>query len=273
MKNNQTIEQLKEKSKEIRRHVVKMAFDGKTSHVGSALSCVDILTALYFKVLNVDPENWQGKECDRFILSKGHGAMAWYAALAERGFIPKDTLKTYAQNGSHLGEHPEAGLVPGIMVTTGSLGHGLSIGIGMAAAKRLEKNPSRVFVLLSDGECNEGSIWEAAMFAAHKKLDNLIVIVDDNHMQAMGKSRLINALDPLKEKWQAFGWAAKEIDGHDLNSLVHSLEDLPHKKGKPTAFIANTVLGKGVSFMEDDVLWHYQIPSEAQVAQAFKELS
>ncbi len=273
MKSDYTLSQIQQKARGIRRHVVEMAFNGKTSHVGSALSCVDILTALYFKTMNIEPQDWKGSNCDRFILSKGHGVMAWFAALAERGFIPADMLTEYAKDGGRLGEHPEAGLIPGVMVTTGSLCHGLSVGIGMAMAKKLAKNSSKVFVLLSDGECNEGSVWEAAMFAAHKKLDNLVVIVDDNKMQAMGWSRQISGLDPLGKKWEAFGWAVEEIDGHDIGALIKTLEKNPFQKGKPNAIIANTVLGKGVSFMEDDVLWHYQIPSEEQVKQALKELS
>ncbi len=263
---------LHQKANVIRGHVVRMAFEGKTSHVGSALSCVDLLTALYFKIADITPKNWQDSGSDRFILSKGHGSMAWYATLAEAGFFPEKILREYCKDGGRLGEHPDCGSVPGVMVSTGSLGHGLSIGLGMALAKKLNRQKGNVFVVLSDGECNEGSVWEAAMFAAHKKLDNLIAIIDDNKMQAMGRSSAINAVEPLAKKWSAFGWAVKEVNGHDIAKISDSCRKIPFQKNKPTCLVAHTVLGKGVSFMEDDVLWHYQIPSDEQVKWALKEL-
>ncbi len=256
----------------IRRHVVKMAFEGKTSHVGSSLSCVDLLSALYFRIMTIDPQNWNEANVDRFILSKGHGVMAWFATLAERGFFSTETLKEYAQDGGRLAEHPSHGLLPGIKVSTGSLGHGLSVGLGMALAKKMDQSPSRIFVLLSDGECNEGSVWEAAMYATHHKLDNLIALIDYNKIQAMGRSNEVNALEPLRDKWRAFGWAVEEINGHNLDEILKSLEHLPFQSGKPSIVVAHTVLGKGVSFMEDDLLWHYQVPSEIQVKQALEEL-
>ena len=256
----------------MRRHIVQMAAKGKTSHVGSALSCVDLLAVLYFRAMNIDPKNWDRPNSDRFILSKGHGVMAWYAALAERGFIKAEILNSYALDGSPLGEHPGHGSVAGITVSTGSLGHGLSVGVGMAIAKKMRRQNSKVFVLLSDGECNEGSVWEAAMYAAHRKLDNLIAIIDDNKMQAMGKSTDINAVEPLGEKWRAFGWGVKEIDGHNISDIVAACKKIPFKQGKPSAIVAHTLLGKGVSFMEDRILWHYQIPSEEQLKIALSEL-
>ena len=272
MKEHSSILEIKRKSILIRKQVVEMAAVGKTSHVGSALSCVDLLVALYFKIMKIDPTNWDSRGADRFILSKGHGAKAWYATLAERGFFSKDMLKDYAKDGSGLGEHPGHGLVPGIKLSTGSLGHGLSVGVGMALAKKLDQLSSRVFVIISDGECNEGSVWEGAMYAAHQKLDNLIALIDFNKMQAMGRSMEVNALEPLKEKWKAFGWAVEEVDGHDMKRIIKVLEKLPFKKHQPSVVIAHTVLGKGVSFMEDKLLWHYQIPSEADLRQALKEL-
>jgi len=254
----------------IRRQVVQMAFEGQTSHVGSALSCAEILAVLYFHVMDIDPLGL--RQGDRFILSKGHGVMAWYAALALRGFFPVQRLKEYAVDGSVLGEHPHRGSVPGIEVTTGSLGHGLSIASGMALARAMDQTPGKVFVLLSDGECNEGSIWEAAMYAAQAKLDNLMAIIDDNHMQALGNSRAINALEPLKDKWDAFGWETFEVNGHDAQGLLDAIQKMNAPNGKPKVLIARTCLGKGVSFMENELLWHYQIPSQEQVNQALTEL-
>ena len=264
--------EIQQKAILIRRHVVKMAFDGKTSHVGSSLSCVDLLCALYFRIMKTDPKKWDDPNYDRFILSKGHGVMAWFATLAERGFFGVNTLKEYATDGGRLGEHPSHGLLPGIKVSTGSLGHGLSIGLGMALAKRMDQSPAKIFVLLSDGECNEGSVWEAAMYAARHKLDNLVTLIDYNKIQAMGRSNEVNALEPLSDKWRAFGWAVQEINGHNLEEIMATLEHLPFQSGKPSAVVAHTVLGKGVSFMQDDLLWHYQVPSETQVKQALEEL-
>jgi len=272
MSHQHSIAEIQNTAVKIRRHVVQMAFKGKTSHVGSALSCVDLLAVLYFKVMNISPKNWQEADTDRFILSKGHGSMAWYATLAEAGFINPSVLDEYCVDGGRLGEHPDGGSVPGILVTTGSLGHGLSIGLGLALAKKMKQESARIFVVLSDGECNEGSVWEAAMYAAHRKLDNLVVLVDNNKMQAMGRTSTINAVEPLAKKWEAFGWNAKEIDGHDISQISEALKEIPFEKGKPSALIAHTVLGKGVSFMQDDVLWHYQIPSQEQVGLALKEL-
>lgn len=266
-----SISELHRRAVRMRRHIVAMANRGRTSHVGSALSCVDLLTALYFKWMNMKPQQ-DPQNSDRFILSKGHGVMAWYAALEQAGFLPEDQLESYAQNGSHLGEHPCHVGPPGISFSTGSLGHGLAVGAGQALAFKMDARRNRVFVLLSDGECNEGSVWEAAMCAVQQKLGNLVAIIDDNHMQAMGPSREISALDPLKDKWTAFGWEAIECDGHDLSGLVALDKDLKRPGTKPKVLIARTRLGKGVSFMEDKVLWHYQIPSDDDVRRALSEL-
>ncbi len=256
----------------MRRQVLLMAVNGKTSHVGSALSCVDILAVLYFKLLNVTPQNWQLPDADRFILSKGHGAKAWYAALAEAGFMPAEELGSYAKDGSRLGEHPSHHGVPGIVLSTGSLGHGLAVAAGMAFARKMRQRKGRVFVLLSDGECNEGSVWEAAMIASFQKLDNLTVIIDDNHMQAMGRSRDISGLGSLEEKWGAFGWHTAACDGHDAAALVSACGQVINTHGKPSVVLARTILGKGVSFMENKILWHYQIPSPEELGLALKEL-
>ncbi len=260
----QDLPDLVARARAVRRATVRMAHTGKTAHVGSALSCVDALVALYFRAMRLDR--------DRFILSKGHGCMSWYATLAQRGYFAESLLDTYAQDGSMLAEHPSPGCVPGVDVGTGSLGHGLSMGAGAALARQMDRRPGRVFVLLSDGECNEGSVWEAAMFAAGRKLDNLVAIVDYNKLQAMGRSNEVTALAPLAEKWRAFGWATREVDGHDMNSLVEALESVPFTRGRPGVVVAHTVKGKGVSFMEDDLEWHYRPPSAEDLRRALAEL-
>lgn len=268
---NDSLEAIKEKARLIRCHIVNMAARGKTSHVGSALSCADILAVLYFRFLHIDSLAWDSFSCDRFILSKGHAAMAWYAVLAEAGFFSKEQLVSYAVDGRFLGEHPCHG-VPGVKVSSGSLGHGLPMAVGIALAQQMDKRKTRTFVLISDGECNEGSIWEAAMWAGHHRLDNLIVFIDDNHMQAMGPSRQINGLEPLGEKWKAFGWDVYETDGHDHVALINTTQEATSRQGQPKVVIARTILGKGVSFMENDLLWHYQIPSMGQLQKALVQL-
>ena len=256
----------------IRAHVLQMACAARAPHVASSLSCVDILVALYFHILRIDPQKPSDPMRDRFILSKGHACSAQYATLAERGFFPVEILSEYARNGGRLAEHPGPACVPGIEVATGSLGHGLSIGVGLAYAAQLQQLPYRVFVVLSDGECHEGSVWEAAMFAPAHQLDNLVAIVDDNKWSALQRSRAPMALDPLAEKWSAFGWRTVEVDGHDATALLAALQRVPLEPERPTALIAHTVKGKGVSFMEDDLEWHYRPPSSADVERALREL-
>ena len=256
----------------IRAHVLQMACAARAPHVASSLSCVDILVALYFHILRIDPQKPSDPMRDRFILSKGHACSAQYATLAERGFFPVELLREYARNGGRLAEHPGPSCVPGIEAATGSLGHGLPIGVGLAYAARLRRQASRVFVLLSDGECHEGSVWEAAMYAPAQRLDNLVVIVDDNKWSALQRSRAPMALDPLAEKWVAFGWQAVEVDGHDGSALLAALERIPREPARPTVVIAHTVKGKGVSFMEDDLEWHYRPPTADEVDRAFHEL-
>lgn len=263
-----SVSELEKIAKQIRYEIIKMSANGKAAHLGSSLSCVDILVTLYFSFLKIDPNN---PFRDRFILSKGHAVSSLYAILGYKNFFPKSWLDSFNKDGSLLPEHPSPFCVPGLEVATGSLGHGLSLGIGQAlASKILEKN-YKVTVLLSDGECNEGSVWEGAMFAPAKKLNNLIVIVDFNKWQATGRSCEITSLNPLKEKWLSFGWNAYEIDGHDIKSMISTLSSLDYKK--PTAIIAHTVKGKGVSFMEDDNNWHYRIPTEEEVEMAKNELN
>ncbi len=256
----------------LRGAVIQMSHDAGTPHLGSALSCIDIVTAAYWSVLRIDPEAPDAPDRDRFILSKGHAATALYAALAARGFFPKATLDSYHVDGGALAEHPGPRCAPGIEAATGSLGHGLPIGIGHALAARIAGLPYRVFVLLSDGECNEGSVWEGALFAAAQRLDRLCVAIDYNKWQATGRSEETMSLAPLAEKWRAFGWESIEVDGHDLAALAQTLGSVPRSNGKPLAIVAHTVKGRGVSFMEDDNNWHYRIPNDREVELARTEL-
>lgn len=270
--NEPAIDDLKKMAAHLRGTVVTMCHDSKSAHLGSSLSCLDILTAAYWHVLKIDPANPKDENRDRFILSKGHAAMALYATLANRGYFPVEELKTYNQDNGRLAEHPPANLLPGVEAATGSLGHGLPIGVGMAVAGRIHKKPYRVYALLSDGENNEGSVWEAAMFASAQKLENLCVIIDYNKWQATARSNETLMLSPLADKWRAFGWDAHEIDGHDVGEVARRMQNLPNGSGKPVALIAHTVKGKGVSFMEDDNNWHYRAPTSDEVVAAHKEL-
>lgn len=256
----------------IRVQVLRMSYEAKSSHVGSSLSIADLVAVLYGKIMRINPSIPDMPWRDRFILSKGHGCSAVYAVLAEKGFFPKDWLSTYKDAGSRLPRHITHS-VPGVEASTGSLGHGLAIGCGMALVGKRGGQGYRVFVLLSDGECDEGSTWEAALFAPHHKLDNLVAIVDYNKLQACGKVKEIMNLDPLGAKWQAFGWTVREIDGHNLEEIVDALSSLPFVLGKPSCIVAHTVKGKGVSFMENQVSWHYKCPNEEELVQALKELN
>jgi transketolase len=251
---------------------VEIAHKTNTMHVGSSMSCADIVVAAYWTALSIDPANPTDPDRDRFILSKGHAAPTLFASLAFRGFFPESLLETYDSDGGVLGEHPTLQCVPGVEASTGSLGHGLPLGVGMAMAGRIQGQNYRVFVVMSDGECNEGSVWEAAMLAASQRLERLIVVVDYNKWQATGRSNEVLALSPLREKWEAFGWTTHEIDGHDLGALTDLLGRVPDGSGRPIAIIANTVKGKGVSFMEDDNNWHYRSPNAAELEQARQEL-
>jgi transketolase len=256
----------------MRGKVIEMCHKTGAAHLGSSLSCCDIVAAAYWHVLQIDPKQPTDPLRDRFILSKGHAAAALYAALAFKGFFPTGLLDTYCQDGGKLAEHPPANLLPGVEAATGSLGHGLPIGIGMALAGRIKKQRFRVFALLSDGENNEGSVWEAAMFAAAQRLENLCVVVDYNKWQATARSNETLQLSPLRDKWAAFGWDAAEIDGHDIGAVARRMAAVPNGSGRPVALIAHTVKGKGVSFMEDDNNWHYRTPTAEEVIKARKEL-
>lgn len=260
-------------AKKIRIHALKMTSRGGSSHIAAALSMADILAVLYGDFLNVDPMNPGKADRDRFILSKGHAGAAVYAALAESGFSPVEKLKTHYQDGSDLSGHVSHKGIPGVEVSTGSLGHGLSVAAGMALAGKKANKSHRVVALLSDGECDEGSTWEAVLFAAHHRLDNLVAIIDYNKSQAMGSVADILDLEPFADKWTSFGWAVREVDGHDHHDLRASFNEIPLMAGMPTVVIAHTTKGKGVSFMEQDpVLWHYRCARGEEFDAALKEL-
>lgn len=258
-------------AKAIRQQALKMIHRAKSSHIGTSLSMADLLAVLYGSVLRVRPTEPNWPDRDRFILSKGHGCVGVYAALAKRGFFPSEWLNDFYQNGSRLAGHITAG-VPGVEVSTGSLGHGLSVACGMALAGKRDARPYRVFTLLSDGECDEGSIWEAILFAPQHRLDNLVVIVDYNKIQSLGTVEEVLNLDPFAAKWESFGWAVREINGHDFAQIEHALNSVPFESGRPSCIIAHTVKGKGVSFMENKVLWHYRSPDEDELRRALSEL-
>lgn len=259
-------------AKTIRAHALRMVHRAGTSHIGSCLSMADLLAVLYGKILHIDPNDPEWAERDRFILSKGHAAAIYYALLAECGFFPREWLDHYGENGARLGGHVTRHGVPGVELSTGSLGHGLPVGCGMALVGKREKLPYQVFVMLSDGELDEGSNWESILFAPHHQLDNLIVIVDYNKIQSFGSVSEVLNLDSLNEKWQAFGWSTHEVNGHDHTAITKTLESLPRKTGKPNVVIAHTIKGKGVSFMEDRLEWHYKSPNQEQLDLALCEL-
>ena len=257
---------------QIRSQVLRMVHRSKASHVGSCFSMADILSVLYSGILRVDPSNPDAPERDRFLLSKGHGAAAIYATLAETGFFPREWLETYAGDDTVLSGHVSHYNVPGVDFSTGSLGHGLSIATGVALAGKRSQSPYRSFCLLSDGECDEGSVWEAILFAPHHKLDNLVAIVDYNKIQSFGRVADVLGLEPFADKWRAFGWHVEEIDGHDRAALHARLSQLPFAADKPSVLIAHTVKGKGVGFMEDKMEWHYKSPNDSQLEAALEEV-
>lgn len=268
------LKELDARARLLRMRIIETSHRAGIPHLGSCLSCVDILTVLYFSILRLDPSQPHAIERDRCILSKGHAAPALFQILAMRGFYPEALLENYGEDGGIFAEHPPVpAVLPGIEAATGSLGHGLPLALGMALAGRIQQQHYRVYAVLSDGECNEGSVWEAAMLAAAQRVSHLCVIIDFNKWQATGRSREVMALEPLVDKWRAFGWEACEVDGHDLQALLHTLQTFPQHAQKPTAIIAHTVKGRGVSFMEDDNNWHYRIPNADEVLRAREELS
>ena len=268
-----SIPELEKMAKQLRRHVITMIATAGSGHPGGSLSAADIVTALYFKVMRHDPKNPQWPDRDRFVLSKGHAAPILYAALAECGYFPVEELSTLRKLGSRLQGHTDRTLTPGVEMSAGSLGQGLSYGIGMALAGRLDKLNYQVYVLLGDGECDEGQVWEAAMFAPHHGVDNLTAIVDHNDLQLDGRVCDIMGIEPLVDKWRAFNWHVIEINGHDMGEILKALKKAREIKGKPTVIIAHTVKGKGVSFMEGNVDFHGKAPSPQETEQALKELA
>ena len=263
---------LKEQARMIRRHIVTMVGAAGSGHPGGSLSAADIVTALYFEVMRVDPRRPDWPDRDRFILSKGHAAPVLYAALAEKGYFPTERLQTLRKLGSPLQGHPDMRKVPGVEMSTGSLGQGFSAANGMALAGKLDGRDYRVYVLLGDGEIQEGQVWEAAMAAAHYKLDNIIAFLDYNGLQIDGPISKVMSPEPVADKWRAFGWAVQEIDGHDLGQILDAVAKAQETKGKPNMIIARTIKGKGVSFMENQVGWHGSAPKPEQVKQALAEL-
>jgi transketolase len=257
----------------LRRRLVTTSAEAKIPHLGSCLSCVELLVQLYWRELRIDPEAPDEPDRDRFLLSKGHGAPILFQVLAERGFFPISELDNFGKSGSVFHEHPpKPGYIPGIEAATGSLGHGLPMALGMALAARVQQQPTRCYALMSDGECNEGSIWEAALLAAAQKVHTLTAIIDFNKWQATGRSQEVMALDPLAQKWEAFGWHAQEIDGHDFDAIETALTAARSETSRPSVIVAHTVKGKGVSFMEDDNNWHYRTPNPEELAAALSEL-
>lgn len=266
------IQELESTARLIRRRIIQMIYDAGSGHPGGSLSATDIMVALYFEVMSHNPEDINWPDRDRFVLSKGHAAPALYACLAETGYFPVEELKTLRKIGSRLQGHPDMTKTPGVEASTGSEGQGLSMGLGMALAGKLDRKSYRTYVMVGDGEMNCGQIWEAAMAAPFFKLDNLTAIVDRNKLQLDGPTNQIMSIEPLADKWKAFGWEVLEINGHSFPEILDALRSAGGTKGRPTVIIAHTVKGKGVSFMEGAVGFHGKCPDEKQFAQAMKEL-
>jgi transketolase len=265
------VDLLRKEATRIRRSIIEMIGRARMGHIGGDLSTTDILATLFFAVLRIDPSNPTTPGRDRFILSKGHCAAALYSTLALRGFLPVEALSTFMQPLSALNGHPNRRKVPGVEANTGPLGHGLPIAVGSAVASKLKRSQWRTFVVLGDGELQEGSNWEAAMCAGHRRLDNLVAIVDRNRLQQGARTEDTNQLEPLAARWTSFGWETVEIDGHDHAALYDAFTSPPN--GKPKCVIAKTVKGKGISFIEDQVEWHHKVPSVEQIELALKELA
>ncbi len=273
MQKTSNVAELQAISKRMRRSVIEMITEAKSGHPGGSLSAVEILVTLYFDVLRHDPANPKWADRDHFILSKGHGCPILYAVMAECGYCPKDQLNTLRKLGSMYQGHPDVRFLPALEASTGSLGQGLSVAIGMALASKLDAKPSRTYVVLGDGEIQEGQIWEAAMFAGFQKIDNVCAIVDYNRIQLDGFVKDILDLEPLAEKWRGFGWQVIEADGHDIAALQAAFAEASTTKGKPTVILAHTVKGKGVSFMENNPKYHGTAPTREEAAKALAELA
>lgn len=265
-------EHIREFARNIRLSALRMVHKAKASHLGGAFSMADILAVLYCEALKIDPRNPAAPGRDRLILSKGHTCSTLYAALAEAGFFPKEKLTTYCDNASPLAGHITKSVLPGIEFSTGSLGHGLPVACGMALAAKRDGSPARFFVIMGDGECDEGSVWEAFLFAAQHRLDNLTAIIDFNGIQSLGNTAEVMNLEPLAEKLKAFNWSVQDIDGHDIAALRGAFSAIKPGAGRPACVIARTIKGKGVSFMQDKLLWHYRSPSDEELKAAILEL-
>ena len=264
--------ELQKMAVEVRKGIVTGVHSAKSGHPGGSLSAADIFTYLFFEELNIDPKNPDKADRDRFVLSKGHTAPGYYAALANRGFFPVEDLTTLRHVGSYLQGHPDKKHIPGVDMSSGSLGQGISAAVGMALSAKLSNDDYRVYTLLGDGEIQEGQVWEAAMFASHRKLDNFVAIVDNNGLQIDGAVDDVCSPYPIDEKFKAFGFNVIEVDGHDFDALKAAFDEAKQTKGQPTAIIAKTVKGKGVSFMENQCSWHGTAPNDEQYAQAMEEL-
>ena len=266
------IEMLNEKAKEIRKLTVKTIGGLGVGHIGGAVSICEVLAALYFDVMNVDPENPKMENRDRFVLSKGHTAPGYYSTLAHRGFFPVEDLKTLRHTGSYLQGHPDMKHIPGVDMSSGSLGQGISAAVGMAISAKLSNDDYRVYTLLGDGEIQEGQVWEASMLAGFRKLDNLVVIVDNNNLQIDGRIDEVNSPYPIDKKFEAFNFHVINIDGHDFDQIAAAFKEAKETKGMPTAIIAKTIKGKGVSFMEDQAGWHGKAPNDEEYKIAMEDL-
>lgn len=272
-----TIEELLSKAKQARRHIIETVHYAGAGHVGGPMSAVDIMTCLYFNEMKIDPNNPRKENRDRFILSKGHSAIGLYTILALRGYIPIDELKTFDSLNSRLQAHPDMNTLPGLDMSTGSLGQGISAAVGMALGAKLQNKDFRTYCIIGDGESQEGQVWEAADVAPKYELDNLVIILDYNKLQQFGwtgenGSRKIPVTDPAK-RWEAFGWHVISIDGHNFEEIAAAFKEAREVKGKPTIIISNTVKGKGISFMENSYLWHSRVPTDQELEDAVKELS
>lgn len=272
MVSEQELKKLKETAREIRINIIKMLTEAGSGHPGGSLSIADILTVLYFHKMRHDPKNPKWDQRDRFVLSKGHGVPAQYAVLAKSGYFSEEELMSLRKTGSRLQGHPDRSRLPGMEASTGSLGQGLSIAVGMAVAGKMDKKNYRIYCMVGDGESQSGQIWEAAMCAAKYELDNLTAVLDYNKIQLDDRVNIVMEIEPVKDKWKSFGWNVMEIDGNDIPKIIDALDDAEKVKGKPTIIIAHTVKGKGVSYMEDSVDWHGKAPSKELAEQAIKEL-
>lgn len=264
--------ELQKTANEVRKGIITAVYNAKSGHPGGSLSAADIYTYLYFEEMNIDPENPKKADRDRLVVSKGHTSPGYYSALAHRGFFPVEDLKTFRHVGSYLQGHPDMKHIPGVDMSSGSLGQGISAAVGMAISAKLSGNDYRVYTLVGDGEIQEGQVWEASMLAGHRKLDNLVVIVDNNNLQIDGTIEEVNSPYPIDKKFEAFNFHVINVDGHDFDSLRAAFKEAKETKGMPTAIIAKTVKGKGVSYMENQVSWHGSAPNEEQYKVAMEEL-